>query len=204
MLYYRSQQHHFEQHLLTDYLAIRLVVEQLLVGDEFKSVTKDCESRSENWFKQTVASWCYYSDMPSDVLLQHDVNEIQTFIHFAATMNKMYLKFMANCLGNDIRISVKTKIKAGHESVAGALDVNQVNVLENDNANQPHSVLLNDTQAVDENNSELNQMGTSTKAQIAFCIDVRSEPFRRHIEAAGPFETIGIAGFFGLPIQKMP
>ena len=92
MLYYRSQQHHFEQHLLTDYLAIRLVVEQLLVGDEFKSVAKDCESRSENWFKQTVASWCYYSDMPSDVLLQHDVNEIQTFIHFAATMNKMYLK----------------------------------------------------------------------------------------------------------------
>ena len=86
------QQHHFEQHLLTDYLAIRLVVEQLLVGDEFKSVAKDCESRSENWFKQTVASWCYYSDMPSDVLLQHDVNEIQTFIHFAATMNKNVFK----------------------------------------------------------------------------------------------------------------
>ncbi len=37
MLYYRSQQHHFEQHLLTDYLAIRLVVEQLLVGDEVRS-----------------------------------------------------------------------------------------------------------------------------------------------------------------------
>ena len=92
MLYYRSQQHHFEQHLLTDYLAIRLVVEQLLVGDEFKSVTKDCESRSENWFKQTVASWCYYSDMPSDVLLQHDVHEIQTFIHFAAIMNKNVFK----------------------------------------------------------------------------------------------------------------
>ena len=65
-----------------------------------------------------------------------------------------------------------------------------------DNETTYRQDLINQLNATQPSQKELR-----TEAQLVFCIDVRSEPFRQALESQGNYETYGFAGFFGIPVS---
>lgn len=161
MILWRAENISGEEELLTEYLAVRVTLESLLVKKHLP-LQKD-HTKKEVDFEQLVAAWFQWGKMSPSSWFRLSFSEIRARLKLAYDFNELVRK--------------QLWLEAWEETYESQLRQKITSV--QGNVTQTASVL----------------------AQFVFCIDVRSEPFRRQLENAGPFETIGTAGFFGLPIE---
>lgn len=149
----------------------------------------------------TVAGWSSY--------VQHEVHKSK----LAGHENPSLKELLAIRLAYDVGLKLKY---AGTEEVVGGWEKVVCNPFKSGRSRRFELARLMGHQAV-EAAYQRNLLGqilhqtpreTATRprpaVQAVFCIDVRSEVLRRHLESQDKgIETIGFAGFFGLPVEHL-
>lgn len=161
MMLWRSQQSPEEISLLTEYLAVRISLEWVLVSPYLPfTLQKSADKLS---FLPLIAAWIHWGGLSLEDWSQLSPLEQKIRLNLAHSFDdfvcrRIWLEAFEKTYESELKEVIASKRR---ESI------------------EEKPVL----------------------AQFSFCIDVRSEPMRRELEKAGPFETFGMAGFFGLPIE---
>lgn len=111
-----------------------------------------------------------------------------------------YLKTYAGFTEDDLQISSKTELQNWFDVFSRFQQQEMLIWLESAETTYRFSLLKSLKDSAKELTHHL-EAPKRANAQLVFCIDVRSEPFRRAIEAQGTYKTFGFAGFFGVPIR---
>lgn len=160
---WRSQQSTKEKNLLTEYLAVRIYMEYVLIKPHLPFM-KPKKEEDLGILESLIGSWASWGGLPINAWLKLSPKEVKARLTLAFHFDRI--------------LRHRLWLEAWEQTYEFQL-MNTLNL-------KPRSV---------------SESSKPILAQFAFCIDVRSEPFRHKLEKAGPFETFGTAGFFGLPIE---
>ncbi|KUO95652.1 hypothetical protein ATW55_14570 [Ferroacidibacillus organovorans] len=161
MMLWRSQQTPEEESLLTEYLAVRILLEWALIKPYLP--LPEQQTKDQSLHVRLIAAWVHWGDLPIEAWPQLSASQQQTYLSFADSFDEFLRR--------------RIWLEAWEETYEERLKAMITSKKYTSDAKKPALV------------------------QLAFCIDTRSEPFRRALEKTGPFETYGVAGFFGLPIE---
>ncbi|WP_040209117.1 DUF2309 domain-containing protein [Neobacillus jeddahensis] len=162
MMLWRTQQQIKDSSLLTDYLAIRISMELILLKPHFPLSKQGREEQVR--LEPLIAAWIHWGNVPIDKW--HQLSDVEQKARL--NLARQFDKIVRNRLW--LEAWEKTYEKQLMEQILSKQEL----------VSEPNKPSL---------------------AQFVFCIDVRSEPFRRKLEQTEGVETFGAAGFYGLPIE---
>ena len=181
----------------TDFLAVRLIVEIIYLFDYLNFKDKDGLNDFEEFEEQILKKLLqeqnselekYNQQIIPDEIKYSDKNLI-TLIKKSNLNNDVDPEMLRDTELNKIREVIKEFSLRASYIMQMSWELTE------------HSILLEQISVNQELMSSISAQNKRSTAQMIFCIDVRSEGIRRSIESVANVETLGFAGFFGLPIS---
>ena len=182
---------------MADFLTVRLLVEIIYLFDYLNFKDKDGLNNFEEFEEQILKKLLAEQNQKLENSLNQAVPDEVKYSH----KNLLSLIKSSN-FNNDINIEMlrETELERIKE-VIKEFSAKANYILQCAWELTEHKNLLEHI-SINKQAMSLNTLGTKrSNAQMIFCIDVRSEGIRRSIESAANVETLGFAGFFGLPIS---